>query len=120
MTRKSDRIDFEIAFYESLVKDKEDFVDALIPLAHAYTEKGWFEKGLEIDRRLARLLKDDGIVHYNLACSLALLGKSREALRALRRALVLGYEDFEHLKQDPDLKSLHKMPEFKKILASIE
>lgn len=118
MRRKSDTLDFEIAFYERLVKEKKDFVDALIPLAHAYTEKGEYEKGLAIDRRLVKLLKDDGVAHYNLACSLALLGRSDEALQSLRRAIRHGYDDFEHLRRDPDLKSLHKHPGFRKLLAA--
>jgi len=88
----------------------------LIPLAHAYTQKGEYEKGLKLDRRLVRLLKDDGVAHYNMACSLALLGRSDEAIRVLRRALKCGYEDRDHMRQDPDLASLHKLPAFKKLL----
>lgn len=109
-------LNFEIRFYEKLVKGKRDFVDALIPLAEAYTKKGLYEKGLKIDRRLSRLLKDDDIVHYNLACSLALLGQEKQALTALKRAVRLGYDDFRHMKRDPDLKPLHQNPEFLKLL----
>lgn len=112
-------LDFEISFFESLVKKKGDFVDALIPLAEAYTRKGLYEKGLEIDRKLVRLLADDPIVHYNLACSLSLLGKTTEALKMLKRAVELGYDDPEHMRNDPDLKSLYEKPGFQKLLKSI-
>ena len=108
--------DFEIDFFERLVREKKDFVDALIPLAEAYTRKGLYRKGLTIDRRLARLLKDDPIVHYNLACSLSLVGETDKAIKSLRKAIECGYDDLEHLEKDPDLKSLHRHPEFKQIL----
>ena len=112
-------LDFEISFYEKLLEGKTDYVEALIPLAEAYTRKGLHEKGLEIDRRLARILKDDPVVHYNLACSYALLEKKAESLKALRRAIRLGYCDLEHLKNDSDLKCLHTEPAFQKILGNL-
>lgn len=108
-------LNFEIRFYEKLVKGKRDFVDALIPLAEAYTKKGWYDKGLKIDQRLSRLLKDDDVVHYNLACSLALMGQEKKALAALKKAVRLGYDDFRHMKRDPDLKALQQHPEFVKL-----
>ena len=114
--KKDEGDDFEILFYEGVIKRVPDYVEALIPLAEAYTRKGLFEKGLEIDKRLSVLCKDDPVVHYNLACSLALVGLKKEALKALKQAIDLGYLDFNHLRKDPDLKSLHDEPEFKKLV----
>ena len=111
--------DFEISFYERLVKGNPNFVDALIPLAEAYTRKGLYEKGLQVDRRLARLRKHDPVVHYNLACSLALVGKKDEAFSALERAIRLGYHDFDHLKKDSDLKNLRDDPRFQSMIAKL-
>lgn len=107
--------DFEITFYEGIVKQRPDYIEALMPLAAAYTQKGLYQKGLETDQRLAKLCKEDPVVHYNLACSYALLGKKKEALKILRRAVELGYCDFIHLRKDPDLKSLHGDPDFDSI-----
>ncbi len=109
-------IDFEISFFEPLVKDNPNFVDALIPLAEAYTKKGLYEKGLQVDKRLAKLRSDDPIVHYNLACSYALLGKKKEAFSTLIQAIKLGYSDFNHLRKDPDLKILHDDRRFQKLV----
>lgn len=115
---KSGNTDFEINFFERLIAQDPNFVDALIPLAEAYTRKGVYDKGLAIDKRLARLRKDDPYVHYNLACSYALLGKKKEAIRSLERAIQRGYSDFAYLKRDGDLKSLHSDPKFKALMAS--
>ncbi len=109
-------LDFEIQFYEGIIKRSPHYVEALIPLAEAYTRKGLYRKGLEIDKRLASLCSDDPVVFYNLACSRALLGHKKEALATLKRALDLGYDDFEHLLNDPDLKALHQEAAFKKMI----
>ena len=110
-------LDFEIQFYEGVIKRSPQYIEALIPLAEAYTRKGLYKEGLEIDKRLASLCSDDPVVFYNLACSRALVGHKREALAALKRALELGYRDFSHLLKDPDLKSLHPDPLFKSLLS---
>jgi len=110
------QIDFEISFFEKLAKRDPNFIAALIPLAEAYTKKGLHEKALPIDQRLTKLCPEDPAAHYNLACSLALIGRKEEALQALEGAVVLGYDDFKHLRQDPDLKSLHSEPRFQSLL----
>lgn len=109
---RTSSVDFEIKFFEGLVKDNPRFIDALIPLAEAYTKKGLHKKGLTIDKRLARLRKSDPVVHYNLACSYALLNQKKEALQALRKSIELGYDDFAYLLRDKDLKSLNQDPDF--------
>lgn len=116
MASGRDELDFEIPFYEGLLKEKRDFIDALIPLAEAYTQKGMYKEGLEIDRRLAALLPDDPVVFYNLACSYALTGSPKKALTVLKQSLDLGYDDIQHMLRDPDLKSLHDQEEFFDIL----
>ena len=110
-------LDFEIVFFERLVADNPRFVEALIPLAEVYTKKGFYDKGLQIDKRLSTLCKNDPIVHYNLACSHALTGNKEEAFIALFKAIKLGYSDFNHLRKDSDLKSLRNDPRFKKLVS---
>ncbi len=100
--------DFEIAFLEGVLSRRPNYVDAMIPLAEAYTRKGFFEKGLKVDQRLVALRSNDPIVRYNLACSYALAGKTGLAFRAIKCAVSLGYDDFEHLDNDPDLLLLRE------------
>ena len=114
-TNRDEKLDFEIQFFEGVLKRRPDYIEAMIPLAEAYTRKGLYERGLEIDRRLSTLCKKDPIVYYNLACSFALVGKKKEALTALRQSIELGYSDFAHMRRDPDLKLLHEIILFKKM-----
>ena len=115
-SKTNEQLEFEIAFYERLIHEKPNFVDALTALGAAYTRRGWHEKGLAVDQRLTQLKREDPVVWYNLACSLSLLKRFDEALEALQRAIALGYDDFEFLAKDPDLHALRQSPQFRRFL----
>ncbi len=116
MVMKRGTLEFdEIAFFEKVVENNPSYLQALMSLAESYTAKGRYEKGLEMDKRLAKLRPKDPLIHYNLACSFALTGQKENALRSLQHAVELGYRDFAYLKKDPDLKSLHEDPVFKEL-----
>ncbi len=114
-----DDLDFNISFFEELVRDKPDFVDALIPLGDAYTKKGLYEKGLEVDMRLTKLRPKDPVVWYNLACSYSLLRMIDPGLSALEKAIKLGYRDLDFMNHDSDLENLRKNKRYKEFLASL-
>ena len=102
----------EISFYEDLLKEKPDYVDALIALGDAYTKKGHYKEGLKIDERLVKLKPDDPLVHYNLACSYSLLKMANLCLEALEKAIHLGYHDPIFMEKDPDLEFIRKDPRY--------
>lgn len=108
LKKKLENLDFEILFFEKLVEDNPNYVDALIPLGDAYTKRGHYEKGLGIDLRLSDLRPLDPVVHYNVACSYSLLGKVDFAIKALDKSLRLGYSDFKFIEKDPDLENIRK------------
>lgn len=113
---RKEEIDFEINFFRNIVHKSPDYVDALIPLAEAYTQKGMIQEGFEIDQRLSKLLRDDPIVFYNLACSQSLLLQKKEAMKSLKKAITLGYDDLDHLLRDKDLENLHDMSSFQNLI----
>ena len=117
-TKSAELLEFEIRFYEKLVTAYPDFIDALVPLGHAYTRLGFYDKGLHIDLQLVQLRGSDSVVWYNLACSYALLKQLDESATSLRRAIELGYRDFQHLQNDPDLLNLRRAPQYQELLAS--
>jgi len=116
-TKKKDNLDFEITFFERLLEHKPTFVQALVALGDAYTKKGLYEKGLEIDKRLVQLKPKDDIVYYNLACDYSLLEQAEQSLQALEQALELGYRDFSFMEKDPDLAFIRKDPRFRQLLS---
>jgi len=117
--KKIRRRSFEIRFYEDLAKRRPNFIEALSCLGDVYTNEGFFEEGLKVDLHLSKLKPDDPVVHYNLACSYSLLGKLDEALEALKKAILLGYENFSYILEDKDLRNLRDDRRFKQLLDKI-
>lgn len=100
--------DFEVEFYEDVLKADPCEEGSLQALGHAYTRRGDYQKGLEVDQRLARLRPDDPAVFYNLACSFSLLGRLDEAFLALDEAAAKGFRDLKMLMEDADLEAVRQ------------
>lgn len=113
-------LEFLMGILEVEVSRHPENLAALCDLGHLYTRSKAYEKGLAVDRELVRRRPDDSTSHYNLACSLALLGESTQALDALERAVELGYDDAEHLLADEDLASLRGTGRFRAVLSSLD
>ncbi|MDD5194309.1 MAG: hypothetical protein PHQ96_01375 [Candidatus Omnitrophica bacterium] len=114
------RKDLEIRFYENLIKERPNFIQALVSLGNAYTSKGFYREGLEVDKKLAKLKPEDPIIHYNLACSLSLLEEVEEAYKELKKAVLLGYDEFSYILEDPDLENVRQHPHFKEFFTKIK
>lgn len=119
MGRKEDPT-FEISFYESVLKRDPTYTDVVELLGGLYTKVGRVSDGLKMDRKLVRLLPKNATAHYNLACSLALSKRRNDALRSLKQAIDLGYDDVDWMTQDPDLDDLKKHPEFLRLLEKLK
>lgn len=113
----SKKHDFEINFFESVLRKNPKYTEVIELLGELYTRTGRVEDGLRMDRRLVRLLPENPNAYYNLACSLALKKRSSEAINNLQKAISLGYSDFDWLMQDPDLENLKGLPAFQKLLS---
>lgn len=118
-TSKSDP-QFEIEFYEAILRRSPDYTEVVGLLGALYTRVGRIADGLKMDRKLVRLEPDNPTAHYNLACSLALCKKRPDALRSLRKAVSLGYDDADWMLQDPDLEILKPDPEFQQLLGQLK
>ncbi|MDD4183326.1 MAG: hypothetical protein PHT53_05860 [Candidatus Omnitrophica bacterium] len=119
MTKRKKK-DFEIKFYEGLLSKNPNFFHALVTLGDAYTRKGFYEEGLEVDRKLVSLKPEDPTARYNFACSLSLMGEVEEAFKELKRAILLGYDDFSYILKDPDLENLRKHQKFSVFLSKLK
>ncbi|MGC9065715.1 MAG: TPR end-of-group domain-containing protein [Candidatus Ratteibacteria bacterium] len=102
-----------------IVEENPDYIEALGNLGDLHTKSGDFEAGLVIDRRLAFLQPLEPVHYYNIACDYALMGKKEEALMYLNIAIALGYSDFRHLKEDPDLAGLRGDKRYEKLISRI-
>lgn len=119
MDQKTDH-KFDIDFFESVLRRSPDYTEVIEILGGLYTKHGRIADGLRMDRKLVRFMPDNPTAHYNLGCSLALMKRPAAALRTLRRAIELGYNDAVWMAQDPDLKELRTRPEFRELLSALQ
>ena len=110
------QLDFELEFFGKILAVVPDFADALRAQACNLTMKGRLQDGLVVDEKLVTVRPTDPTAHYNLACRYALLKQRDKAIVALRRAVELGYRDFDFMKEDHDLDSIRKDPRFRKLM----
>jgi tetratricopeptide (TPR) repeat protein len=117
---KKEGEEFTIWFFENIIEENPNYVDCLMYLGNAYTANGMYEKGLMVDQKLSLLRPKDPMVHYNLACSYALLKKIDTAFDALEKAITLGYKDVYHLEMDKDMAYLREDIRYKKLIEKIK
>lgn len=117
---KKDDPSFEIRFFESVLRRNPGYSDVIEILGGLYTKTGRIADGLRMDRKLVRLQPQNATAHYNLACSLALSRRRAAAIRSLKQAVDLGYQDYDWMSQDPDLEGLKNSPEFKSLLRQLQ
>ena len=115
--KNNDSVEFEIAFYENILRKRPNFIECLKTLAELYTKVGRHHEGLVLDERLSGLMPGDETVFYNLACSYSLTGHIEKSLEAIKKAIKLGFNDFDFIKNDPDLMNLRKDKRFQEILS---
>ena len=114
--KSQDQLEFDIEFYDRNLERNPDQIEVLRVQGELLSRRGLHRRALKVDQRLVELRPLDGVAHYNLACSLALLGNSQEALAALWQAFEVGYDDVVHLESDPDLESLRELPGYQDLL----
>ena len=114
------KLAFDIELFEAVIARDPENIEALFSLGNAYTKRGQYIKGLDIDQRLVDIMPDDGTVRYNLACSYSLLGEVDLALEELTIAIELGYDDLEFMQTDPDLKNVRNDSRFQDLVSLIE
>ena len=110
------QLDFELEFFGHVLQRVPDFADVLRAQASNLTTKGLLKEGLKVDQKLVQVRLADPTAHYTLACRYALMKQPDLALTTLRKAVELGYRDFQYMVQDRDLDSIRKDPRFRDLL----
>ncbi len=108
--------EFEIEIFENILRRDPKDRTVIEALSGLYPRAGRLDDSLKMDRKLVRLDPDNPTVHYNLACSLALKKRKKDAVVALSKAIAKGFHDYKWLSRDPDLNALREHPEFVALL----
>ena len=86
----SEKFEFEIEFFESLLRKDTKNIEVIEILGELYTRSRRYKEGLKLDRKLVKLRPENPTAHYNLACSYALLERRAEAVQSLKDAIGKG------------------------------
>lgn len=84
--------------------------------AVAYMQQKKFNKALDDLKTAEGINPKNSVVQYNLMALYSLQNQIDRSLDSLDRCLELGFNNYEALRNDPDLNSVRKHPEFRKIL----
>jgi len=103
-------------FREVLKKDKGNPV-ALVGIGVTYYGRNDYEKALRYYKKALASDPNFGMAYYNMASIYALQGKKAMAIRYLKIAFLNGFVPLEQMKEDPDLETLRKTPEYKKLVS---
>ncbi len=91
-------------------------VRARILLAGCFAGLGRQEEAIVELQNVLASSPDDAHTLYNAACTYALLGRKKEAIGTIKKALENGYWHLDMIARDADFKILHDEPEFQAIL----
>lgn len=70
------------------------------------------KEALEWQDSLAAKFPDDPGTYYDQACLYSRMGRTEDALKAIKTALERGYNNFRHIADDDDLDPVRNIPEF--------
>jgi len=102
---------------QDLLGEKVERGRAYSELAGLWSRMNNQDKAMAAYQKAVLLTPDDKTLHYNIACSYAQVGKLDEAFKSLDLAIEKGFDHWEWMRMDGDLKPLHKDPRWKKALA---
>lgn len=102
-----------LAYKELQVNPRQ--ANAMNSLGLYYAKKGDSTQAIQFSRRARSIDPDNIQFMYNEAQVMALANHPEEALKILRQAFQKGYSPNE-ARNDPELKSLERRPEFDKLL----
>ncbi len=103
-------------FLQSIEVDPS-YSQAYVGVGVTYYMRDRYDEALDYYKRGLEANPGNRDAYYNVACVYALKGEAEQALRYLRIAVLNGYVDTNTLDADPDLKSLHDNPDFKRLRA---
>lgn len=82
----------------------------------AYMQQQKLNKASDDLRKAVDLAPGDKAIHYNLTALYCLQGAKDRAFDSLDKALELGFNNYDALRNDPDLSLIRDDPEFRKTL----
>jgi len=114
--RDRGNLDEAAIHYNEVLRIQPGFIQALNNLSLVYMKQGDYESALSSLERILEMNPDSVAAHYNMACLYAKQEMKEEALTWLRKAVGLGFNDWELLRTDSDLINIRETPGYQELL----
>ncbi len=102
--------------FSNILLKNPNHVEALLNRGVIYMALGKLNKAEEDLKKASGLDPKNASANYNLACLYSVTNKIDLAADALDNALQNGFNDYDRLRNDPDLNNIRKVKDFQRIL----
>ena len=109
-----------LKFLQTAAQIDTGWDEPYITMAQIYRQQSRFTAALKAADQAIELDEEDGEAHYERACALARLGRIKEAMATLAKAIEIYPDQAEWMAEEKDLKALARLPAFKKLLPQPE
>ena len=105
-----------ITEFSKAVDVDRGYAKAYANRAVAYMQQRKFNKALDDLKQAESLSPNDRMIHYNYVALYSLQNQLDRSLDSLDRALAQGFNNYDALRNDPDLNNVRAHPEFMRTL----
>jgi len=102
--------------YQKALRIQPDFPQALHRLAVLYANRKEYDKSASMFKKIARLSPENAGTYYNIACMYAQQNKIEESISWLKKAINKGYNKWDLIKTDKDLKNIRESSQYHELI----
>ena len=99
-------LDEAIEQYQKALSIKSDYIQALNNLSLVYADRNEYHKSLGCLKKILQLMPNSAKICYNIACIYARQNKIDDAVHWLKKAINKGFNNWDLIEKDPDLKNI--------------
>jgi len=108
--------DRAMAQYTMALADEPRFAPALKDLALVYAHKGEYKKAISSFEKMIEFWPENFHAHYYIACIYAKQNQRVKSVAWLQKAIAKGYDDWDRIRIDENLKNIRKTPYYQQII----
>ena len=104
--------------YKKAITIKPDFIQALNELGIIYMNKKNYEEAISLFKKIIETNPKEVSAFYNIACAYAKQNNVNESVIWLKNAVKSGFDKWDILKTDKDMKNIRQTLYYKKLIQS--
>jgi len=105
-----------LSHFEKALHIQPNFIHALNSMALYYAGKNDYDSAISYFKRMVKIKPDITTVYYNIACLYAKQNQIEKSLDWLNKAIKTGYDNWQLIRTDSDLKNIRNAPGYQRIL----